>query len=177
MSDREPPSLFIDRINNKGTVEVTFTEPLVNVRNLTTINETALHLEIIPGYDDYEMTDMSKLAFTWNVTYYSERKMTIQLEFEDPIYVSIAEASDVLFLRVLDMHPFVSKTSFNRIPEGTESYSIIPAQMANNLVTEALEASTAFIDITSQTAIASNFIINIFLAGALSYLWGLIHCL
>ena len=85
---------------------------MVSVSNLTTINETALHLEIlVPGYDNYDEIDMSKLAFTWNVTTYSERFMIIQLDFENPIYVSMTGVNDILVLRVLDMHPFVSKIS------------------------------------------------------------------
>ena len=42
---------------------------------------------------------------------------------------------------------------------------------------ELMDDSKVVVDVTVKTAIISNFIINILISGALSYLWGLINCL
>ena len=63
------PSLYIEKISNKGIVEVMFTELFNDVKNLTTINETALELKIKPG--DEEIVDTSMLGFSWKVIDFS----------------------------------------------------------------------------------------------------------
>ena len=40
-----------------------------------------------------------------------------------------------------------------------------------------LEGATEYFDVTAQTAMASNFLVNLLLTGALNYLWGMINCL
>ena len=90
----EQPSLYIEKISNKGIVEVIFSEMFNDVKNLTTIDETALELLIIPGEE--EVVDTSKLGFTWNVTAFSKEKMKIELNFENAIYISSSSQKDKL---------------------------------------------------------------------------------
>ena len=59
-----PPSLKIKRIDNLGQMEEEFSEKFIVYSNLTHINATVLHLEIMPGD---ELTDKTLLAFNWTV--------------------------------------------------------------------------------------------------------------
>ena len=59
-----PPSLKIKKIDNQGQMEVEFSENFNVYNNLTHINATVLHLEIMPGD---ELTDKTLLAFNWTV--------------------------------------------------------------------------------------------------------------
>ena len=52
-------------ISHKGVVDVVFTDKLVVVTNLTTINSTVLEVEIVKG--EYE-TNTTLFGFKWNLT-------------------------------------------------------------------------------------------------------------
>ena len=53
----------------------------------------------------------------------------------------------------------------------------IPPQLPDDKATKALSDATTAFDAVSKTAIVSNFVINILIAGPLNLLWGMIHSL
>ena len=129
----EQPSLYIEKISNKGIVEVIFSEIFNDVKNLTTIDETALELLIIPGEE--EVVDTSKLGFTWNVTAFSKEKMKIELNFENAIYISSSSQKDKLQIRVLKENPFIAEKTQLRVPEDTYSIKKLSTQLPKGLAT------------------------------------------
>lgn len=71
-------------ISNEGEVRILFSESLIIPPNLTVFDSETLQLELIPSglvMDRY-------LNFDWVVTDFTEKYFVIQLEFENPLYVS-----------------------------------------------------------------------------------------
>ena len=95
----EAPTMQIESISNVGKVEISFSQEMNIISNLTNINSTNLHLELKQVDLD---NDFSMLNFTWNVTSFSSNKMTIQMYFENPIYISSSTQRDMLQLTVLE---------------------------------------------------------------------------
>ena len=64
-----------------------------------------LDVEVVPGYD----SNPEKLKFDWELTHFSEKRIIIQLYFEDAVYVSQNEVPDKLKVIFYDRKMFVSK--------------------------------------------------------------------
>ena len=104
------PQMYINSITDEGRVEVFFNQPLI-VTNLTMgrnlnsiVNETALNLVIIPNEED---TDMSRKAFNWTATSFTADKMVLQIDFENPVYIS-SSGRDILEIQILNKQLFKS---------------------------------------------------------------------
>ena len=115
ITDSERPTMYIEEVNFEGLVEVRFNHQMIRP-NITNINETVLELYIVPADRD---TDLSKLQFTWNTTAFSPLQMTIQLFFENPIYVSAGEYRDILRIKVLEPNMFIASKSMLAVKEET----------------------------------------------------------
>ena len=63
------------------------------------------------------------------------------------------------------------------IDENTKLSKSIPPQLPNSKATELLNDAAKAFDVTTKTAIISNFVLNLFISGALNFLWGMINCL
>ena len=68
------------------------------------VNETALNLVIIPNEED---TDMSRKVFNWTATSFTADKMLLQIDFENPVYIS-SRGRDILKIQVLNELLFTS---------------------------------------------------------------------
>ena len=89
--------------------------------------------------------------------------MSIQILFEEPLYISAYDPLDLLQLTSMEPLP-----SF-RISE------YLPAQLANNITTQKFEKLTNSVDTSARTTLASNYVLNVLISGGLNCLWGAIH--
>ena len=77
--------------------------------NITEMNTTYIDMYIEPytnwhiGVDDFNMT---KLNFTWNVTYYHGRKLYIQCNFTSPPTISPKHVYDNMVFHIKDKREF-----------------------------------------------------------------------
>lgn len=63
--------------------------PVIRVPDdFVTLNETDLHLSLVPPYEDY---DPKYLEFTWYMVSFSPGEMKIQLNFSYPLYAAVTQ--------------------------------------------------------------------------------------
>ena len=100
------------------------------------MNETTLKLEVIQSDLD---EGISKHFFKWNVTRIGQLTMTIQLSFENAIWISTSANRDKLKITVLDGSKFMSTATRQVMVNDTEVEESIPPQLPDNSITESLE--------------------------------------
>ena len=92
--EENSPSLKIDSISNKGVVVIKFTQNLVIVTNLTTIDPDVLLLSIETG----EKRDPRYSNFTWEVTDFTTSDITIKIRFSHAVWISSDMIRDILWI-------------------------------------------------------------------------------
>mgnify|MGYP000883664352 CR=1 FL=1 len=73
--------------------------------NHTLIDQSVLKLTLIPNE---KQTNFSKLEFTFNCTEFNKTSMKLQLNFENPVFIS-AFGYDYLQIDIVDNKYFLSK--------------------------------------------------------------------
>lgn len=110
-----PPVAYITKIQQDGLFEISFSEDIYTVPNITMITNgtvaingeelPVLHLEIEPGED----SDLKMLGFTWRVVSQTARKLVIQMIFDEPLFISANSDKEVLKATFRDPFMFTAK--------------------------------------------------------------------
>ena len=79
-------------------------------------------------------------------------------------------------ITVIEPSKFIAKSSMTMIAEDFQVSSNIPPQLMKGQE-ELMDDAKSVVDVTVKTVVISNFVFNILISGALSYLWGLINSL
>lgn len=82
----------ITLITSSGAMTVKFNKAVLVPQNYTSFNSTNLKLIVKPS----PVSDITKLNFDWNLTYFTETEMQFKLFFDNPIDVS---SNNVILLR------------------------------------------------------------------------------
>lgn len=77
-------------VQNDGYAIIYFSEPVMNPEDLSVIDETMLDVKLLTTNDLYEQM----LGFTWSISAFTSTKMTIDIKFEHPLYISSLEDLD-----------------------------------------------------------------------------------
>jgi hypothetical protein len=98
------PVATLSKITKSGDVQIIFSQnmnvPFVEVMKTTLVKKDgqwvpALELIIAPGY--YSMP--GNLTFTYNITSYSPRMMTLKINLDNPLLVSSYDDPDALIVK------------------------------------------------------------------------------
>jgi hypothetical protein len=118
-----------------------------------------------------------KLNFTWEVDSLKQNILTINLTFNEPFQISPKSDQDMLVFHVLEKEIFVSK-DFHPLSEDSRTLSIkCRKQMYNSEVNQQLEAVYEQTKVMIKGSVVGSFVINIFLAGSLSYMISMMNSL
>jgi len=136
------------------------------------INEQAvpvLDVRIDPGED----SDPENLGFTWRAVSQTPTTLTIQLIFENALYISANPIKDTLRITIVDPLMFFGANGLLVEKKNREITRDIPAQLSES----AKEVQQA-IDNASQGARAAmglNFLVTLLLSASLNYLLGMVN--
>lgn len=135
-----PPTAKLKKINNEGQVIIEFSKdmivpPLGVIQALTQPSSSsdgrrrlapqAIKVEVLPG--DY--SSEQDLEFSYNVTNYSPKQMTIDLKFDKPLYISKDyESKEFLEITFITKF-FFFDTEGLFLEEGLKVLREIPSQM------------------------------------------------
>jgi hypothetical protein len=89
-------------ISNQGVVKVFFTQELKVPKDLTKINLNVLYIELELFDED---TEKDMLGFTWRATDFDPNFITIEIKFENPLYISSRSKSSQDTLKVICLDP------------------------------------------------------------------------
>ena len=103
--------------------------------------------------------------------------MTLQIDFEFPVFISASKERDILSLTVIEGNIFKSAQTHLTIEDLIEMKKTLPTQLPDNKATDVLDKGAKAVHSVTTTAIISNFVINILISGSLNLLWGMINCL
>eukprot|EP00347_Sterkiella_histriomuscorum_P007176 403349968 len=123
-----------------------------------------------------ETSDQRMLDFSRRVTYCTNYQILIQLNFENPLYVSLQDR-DQLQIVFLRNGYFKDASTLQPIKLHYSCTESIPNQLdKNSLLYQNKGLLEGSID-TTQVLVISNFAINILMSASLQYLWGMINAL
>ena len=107
----EPPQASLKSISDRGVVSISFSQSMKPIPDLSVIQNTkakngkpVVEVNVLVGA--YSQSDM--MGYNWSVSSYSERSMEIQMDFENPIYISIEDEPEVLQFICNDGSVFLS---------------------------------------------------------------------
>ena len=80
----------IDSISVKGLMVIKFNESMQVPSNISHFNQSTIDMFVKVSDARRFETDFnaSKLNFTWHVVEFTERNMTVQINFENPLLIS-----------------------------------------------------------------------------------------
>jgi hypothetical protein len=129
-----------------------------------------LELNVLPGIGQ----DASKLTYSWNATQMTTGDINIQVYFDNPEIVSMAQTPDKLQLKFND--PLLFLGTNGKVIEANSrviTKALIP-QSANGF-DAALASATNSAKSIAQAVLVSNLVLNIFLSAALNQMWSMIE--
>lgn len=121
---------------------------------------------------------MDKLAFAWTWVSFEPTILTLQLSFENPVWVSKGFSFDQLVVSI-------SESDGNQYLRDTEGLAIgrtslkeyVPLQLKLDAATASLESASKSAGAASQVVVIANLVMNVLLSGSLVMLWGLVNTL
>lgn len=119
----------------------------------------------------------SELGFEVSIEEITGDTMYFKLHFENPTRVSIGSVQDVLVATIEDEEFFCSNDSPQAIPEGTTIETKLPQLLPGENYEAAMNVAQSSIEGTTQTMMAGQVIITIFLSVSLKQLWNLFNVL
>ena len=75
---------YIESISDLGEMKIAFSRN-ITIQNITNVNSTVLEVEMIPHL---KHTNLTKLVFSYNCTQFNPDYILLQLNFDDPKYIS-----------------------------------------------------------------------------------------
>lgn len=94
LEGKEEPFFKLKSMTYMGLLEVSFSQKMIKPFNTTEIDNSVLELSVVLHDSNDIEDDLSKVAFSWSVESYGEETMTVQIEFESPVYVSTGFLKD-----------------------------------------------------------------------------------
>ena len=160
-----------------GELRIFFTQAMTKVEDLSQLNQTVLEL-ILELDESNFIEDPSLVDFTWEVISFEERLLVIQVTFARPSYISSGLSRDRFRATVKDSTYFVSAESLKAIPvETTYALSKVPKMMPNNEFTKIFVRASQGFGNFANLSFCGNFVINLFLSGAMNTLWGMVNAM
>ena len=102
------------------------------------------------------------------------KTIEIEIFWQNPPYVSANQPEDYLVIKFNG--PFFDKQDGIDVESGKKELRVrIPPQLVLGGLTDAIESSGDSLQITSASAVAGNAAMNIFLAGSLNQVWGMVN--
>jgi len=130
------PKPHVTKIEQDGVVEITFSEPIELVPNLTIITNgtvdvdgktsPVLELEIFPGED----SDPAKFNFTFKVVTQTPTKLTLQMVFDNARFVSAYGDKEKLLVYFRDPLIFIGVNGLVIEQEHRNITREMPAQLS-----------------------------------------------
>ena len=103
--------------------------------------------------------------------------MTIMITFAKPSYISAGLNRDTFKMTILEQSLFYSVESQLFIEKFATDAVKAPKSMPNTEFTKAFVGVSGGMGSMTNAGMLGNFVINLFLSGAMNMLWGLLHCL
>ena len=88
LSGRGNVTAYIHSISIFGEMEIRFNATMFTDFNFSELNKSLVDIYIIPNNPEPDF-NMSHLNFTWNLTYYNDKVMRIQMNFTHPKDISL----------------------------------------------------------------------------------------
>ena len=115
-----------------------------------------------------------KLTFDYDINFVGPRTIEINVKWADPVHISASLPADELVIRFNG--PFFDTQDGIDIDQAyKEIRSKLPPQVVPGGITNAIQGTGDSLQIMSTTSLASNAAINVFFAGSLSQVWGMIN--
>lgn len=131
-----------------------------------------IQVDVLPG--EASLIDPDDLKFEWQVLNYSSNRFDLSLEFQKPLYVSSSSDKEILQVKFKSEEWF-SDENGQSLASGTSIEAKIPMQASSKDAKAVFDSAQSKLGSSSQTVLASNFIVNIFLSASLQYLWEMVH--
>ena len=190
-----PPEAVLESISNEGELLITFSQDMRSmldfaqqIRNKKMKNgKSAFEFRVLYG----ALSDAKKIDYQWRVSEYSKRSLKVQIDFSNPIYVSMEEDPEMAEVVINDGSIFISEDGLplklkvkkdqaksRELREEEEPLILMkkfppqkPSSDADKFATAALESAAT----GSQAALMGNFFLNLALSASLNQLWGMIN--
>ena len=155
---------------------------------LNGVDEPVFKVEVLPGSD----SDPMKLEFGWKVIEMTERWVSIQMYFEEAMFVSANGEPDTLKITFVDKYMFVGKNNLplhfgagrrrqrRALAAADDSqfltlYREMPTQIQLDSTAETAQAAATAAADSSKAFMIGNFIFNLLVSASLNQLWSLIN--
>ena len=107
-----PPQMNLDSMDSNGVLYFEFGEEFVlppSIHNLTqAVMNTTLSLSIEPGYDQ----DVTKIGIkSFKFLLFSDTSVQLQVNFENPLYISMGDTLDTIRVEIIDTSYFMSSST------------------------------------------------------------------
>ena len=109
----------------------------------------------------------------WELLSLGPEGFEIRLNFTNPIMISSGDDPDLLLIQ-MDLSDFEDENG-QKFPSSLVKYSQIPTQIPSLEEAKQVEEQGSTASSSSKSAVGSNFIVNIMMAGSLSQVWGMIN--
>ena len=156
---------------NNGTIYLSDLQKMGNVRLLGVKDWDSkadqfpvLSLSIIPGQGQNE----KDLGFTWYVTNQTSSELEIQVQFNNPWYVSSGYSPDKMLIKFNDPMLFLGKNGFLIDRNQRVIEKVIKRQSYQSPALAMMDKTIKTAAVAGKVALVSNFIANIFVSGALN---------
>ena len=184
-------SARVESFSNLGDMVVVFSTKMKSEYiNITWINTTFMDLYIVPAddRDKDEGFQLSSVNFTWVVTEYGDwegqkdpkvSKMVFKLVFLEPLEISPLKVQDSLVLHIKDKQAFFISETLNKDLDDQfcTLETKVTRQMEDTAFTQNFQSSSESGSDGLKGMMLISFLINLVLAGAMSYLVGWINAL
>ena len=118
------------------------------------------------------------VEYDWRIMSFRDQELEIDLDFQEPIWVSASQQKDVVRVEFIDQGFFISKQgipmNFDVKDQTLDTDYEIPTQLSDDLA-DVLQSAADAAGASTLSLTAGNFVLNIILAGSLSSLWQMIE--
>ena len=133
-----------------------------------------INFEIERG-DPEDSAPLEKLTFSIIVRSQNDDKLSIEVKFDNPLYVSSGKAPDKLRVTFFDTRIFVDKVSGKTMESGLVLERILPKQFASKSAGESIEAVGSTVASIGNTFAILQILISLLLAASLKSMWNLMN--
>jgi len=128
-----------------------------------------LGVTIVPGED----SDPASMGLTWRAVSQTPTTLTIQLVFDNALYISANQLKDILKITIVDPLMFFGANGLMVEQKNREFTREMPAQLNESAkeVQKAIEYSAQ----SARAAMGLNFLVILLLSASLNYLLGMVN--
>ena len=120
--------MTLEKVNRFGLIEVSFNQTITVPKDWqTNINDTVLNIKI----DPFNEENLPLKDLVWNIESFSSTRMTIQVNFKEPQYISDdIEGKDQILVKIINPTLFFSAETLSTVKNETQVESELPRQFA-----------------------------------------------